>query len=304
MRVRSLGALDDGQLMAESKAQFGKTEAGLQRGLWNGRFFAYGTDVGGGHRRDDRLFSGQLAGQFVSRYAGWGDVVPADEARSSLEEQLRLPVASTPDYYAPKVWDLDMKRGVDMPGSRCWPFYLESYTAMAAMQMGYMADGLDIMRHIQLVHLRNGWMWSQNLWNPAELTYMTAPVTWFAPDVLSNASLDLPQGRLTLGPVLLPGQERTVVPLFFPRFWASFEYAPAQHKALLHITKTFDGKPVVLRRLTIEPVGRSSTEAETQNFPEFTVEAGKTLDLSKFVDEFRRAEVHRPLLDEAVSSMH
>lgn len=290
-------ALGDAQLLGSSESQFQQTQAGLLHALWNGRFFAYGTDIGGAHRRDDRLFSGQLAGEFLSRYSGWGDVVPTIDAKSSIDEQLRTAVVGSPDFYAPKVWDLDMKRGVDMPGSRTWPFYLESYTAMAAIQMGYLADGLDIMQHIQIVHLRSGWTWSQNLWNPGELTYMTAPVTWFAPDVLSNASLDLSQGRLTLGPMLLPGQERTVIPLFFPRFWASLEYSPSQHKALLHILKTLDDKSIVLTKLVVEPPGTPSSESQTMDIPPFLVKSGETLDLSAYLGAFQKAEIQRPVLN-------
>lgn len=46
---------------------------------------------------------------------------------------------------------------------------------------------MDILKHIQLVHLRQGWTWTQNLWNPSDITYMTAPVTRFSPDVLAGA---------------------------------------------------------------------------------------------------------------------
>jgi len=293
-------ALGDTALAHASEAQFQKTQAGLMHALWNGRFFAYGTDIGGA-RRDDRLFSGQLAGEFVSRYAGWGDVLPFQEAKSSVDEQLHTSVIGTPDFYAPKVWDLEMQRGVDMPGSRTWPFYLESYTAMAAIQLGYVADGLDIMRHIQLVHLRNGWTWSQNLWNPAELTYVAAPVTWFAPEVLSNASLDLSQNRLTLGPVLLPGQTRTVIPLFFPRFWASLEYSPSESKALLHITRTFDEKPIVLKELVIEQIGKPASEATAVEIPPFTVRAGTTLDISNHLKEFEKSDIQQPVLEPEAS---
>ena len=294
----SLGeALDDQQLVKESRAQFQQTQTGLIQALWNGRFFAYGTDIGGGHRRDDRLFSGQLAGQFVGRYSGWSDPLPLDMAKSSIDEQLRTAVASSPDFYAPKVWDLEMKRGVDMPGSRTWPFYLESYTAMAAIQLGYVDDGLEIMRQIQLAHLRNGWEWTQNLWNPAELTYVSAPVTWFAPDVLTNVSLNLAEGRITLGPTLLPGQKRTVIPLYFPRFWASLEYAPTEQKVILHIVKTFDGSPVILKRLTIEPIGTASSLATTVDLPPFTVKAGESLDLSGFLPAFEKAQQRGSILE-------
>lgn len=294
--------LGDKQLVRECEEQFKKTQAGLIHALWNGKFFAYGTDIGGGHRRDDRLFSGQLAGEFLSRYAGWGDILPMNETKSAIKEELRISVKNSPDFYAPKVWDLEMQRGVDMPGSRTWPFYLESYTAMAAIQLGFITDGLDIMRHIQLVHLRSGWTWSQNLWNPAELTYVAAPVTWFAPDVLSNVSLDLSQGRLTLGPVLLAGQKRTVIPLFFPRFWAQLEYSPSDGKVLLHITKTFDDKAIVLKQIVIEPIGTPSAESIPMQIPPFTVKEGNTLDLSTYLKEFEKSDIQVPVLESDVGS--
>ena len=91
-------ALNDQHLIGESRTQFQKTQTGLIHALWNGRFFAYGSDIGGANRRDDRLFTGQLAGEFLGRYSGWGDVVPLDQAKSSIEEQLRIPVASSPDF--------------------------------------------------------------------------------------------------------------------------------------------------------------------------------------------------------------
>ena len=145
--------------------------------------------------------------------------------------------------------------------------------------------------------MRKGFTWSQNLWNPAELTYMTAPVTWFSPDVLSNASLDLAEGRITLGPILLPGQKRTVIPLLFPRFWASLEYAPAQKRVLLHILKTFDTRPIVLKKLIVEPIGTPASQARTFSISPVTVTAGHTIDLSSYLPAFARTEIQDAILE-------
>ncbi|WP_446744673.1 GH116 family glycosyl-hydrolase [Silvibacterium acidisoli] len=292
-------AIGDAKLAASSEEQFQKTQAGLIHALWNGRFFAYGTDIGGANRRDDRLFSGQLAGQFLSRYAGWGDVLPFEKAESSIDTQLRTAVISSPDFYAPKVWDMEMQRGVDMPGSRTWPFYLESYTAMAAIQLGNVADGLDIMRHIQMVHLRGGWTWSQNLWNPGELTYVAGPVTWFISDVLSNAALDVPGQRITLSPTLLPGQKQTTLPLFFPRFWADLEYSPAEGKCVLKITRTFGDSNITLKELKIEPIGTPSDEADVVKINPFVVKQGSALDLSPYLKEFQKVRTRESVLEPA-----
>lgn len=55
---------------------------------------------------------------------------------AALISMFKTSVSFAPDYYAPKVFDLQMMSSLDMPGSQCWPFYLESYTAMLAVQSG------------------------------------------------------------------------------------------------------------------------------------------------------------------------
>jgi non-lysosomal glucosylceramidase len=289
-------ALHDDQMVTESKAQFEHTQAGLIKTLWNGRFLAYGSDLGGKNRQDDRVFSGQLAGQFLSRYAGWGDVLPMEMVQSSIRTQLTTSVRNTPNYYAPKIWDLEMNRGVDMPASRCWPFYLESYTAMAAIQAGSLNDGLEIMRNIQLVHLRGGWTWSQNLWNPGELTYMTAPVSWFATDVLTGAALDLPSHRLTLGIAPLDGQDVERLPIFTPRFWAEIEVVRSQRKVKLHVLRTFGSDPLIIDNLVALPPGVSSASAKHYSMQQEALQTGSTIDLSPYFDAITSATAVTPIL--------
>lgn len=289
-------ALHDDQMIAESQAQFERTQAGLIKTLWNGRFLAYGSDIGGANRRDDRVFTGQMAGQFISRYAGWGDVLPMEMVQSSLRTQLTTSVRNTPNYYAPKIWDLEMQRGVDSPSSRCWPFYLESYTAMAAIQSGFLSDGLEIMRNIQLVHLRGGWTWSQNLWNPGELTYMTAPVSWFATDVLTGAALDLPNHRLTLGVALLHGQDVERLPIFTPRFWAELEVVKSQRKVSLHILRTFGAGPIVIDDLVALSPGVASAAQKHFSLHQQSLQAGSTIDLSPYFDALTNAAIAAPVL--------
>lgn len=272
-------AMGDTTRVKEYDEQYERTRQEMIRMLWNGRFFSYGCETDGSKRLDNILFTGQLGGQFISRYCGWGDVVPMPMTRASVVSQFKISLSKTPDYYANKVWDIGLGHGIDSPGSQCWPFYLESYTAYAAMQAGYYDDALDIMRHIQLVHLRQGWTWCQNLWNPAELSYMTAPVVWFSTDVLAGAGLNVPAGELRLSPVV-KGEKPVMLPLYYPLFWAEVHIDPRLERIELKVTKTFGSRKIELSRIVVEPCGKSSDAREIIPISPFTVEQGAVLDLS------------------------
>ena len=94
------------------------------------------------------------------------------------------------------------------------------------MQAGFVEDGLSLIEHIGLLNLRLGLAWAQNLWNLGFLTYVTAPVTWFVPDVLGAFALDASSKTLSLSPTLqkdAAGKGRVSLPMFFPSFWAVAE---------------------------------------------------------------------------------
>ncbi len=301
-----LDALDHTNEAAACREQTDTSARDAIRALWNGRFFAYGADLDGSHRRDDIMFSGQLAGQFLSRYLGWGDVFPMADVKSSVLAQLESNIAHSPDFYAPKVWALTNHAAMTDPrrpndpnaGSTCWPFYEESYTAMAAIQAGYVEDGLNIMRHIQLVNLRNGWTWTQNLWQPGELTYMTAPVTWFITDVLAGSSLNLPEDTiaLALAPVLLSGQNRAVLPVYFPRFWGVVTADRSTHQLTFTVTKVYDETSITLRHLICQPVGAAALPVHSFAIPPFKVHSGRVLDLSSHWDDLMAGRCQSPVL--------
>lgn len=292
-------AAGDYKLVDHCKRQFTETQNDFVKHLWNGRFFSYGCELDGTAEQDYRMFTGQLGGQFVSRYCKWGDVVAQPMARASVLAQMKTSVSSAPSYYAPKVYDLNIHRGIDKDGSKCWPFYLESYTAMLAIQNGYVADGLEIMKNIQLVHLRKGWTWTQNLWNPGEATYMSAPVTWFITDVLAGAGLDVPNETLYLAPIFDENARLVRLPLFYPNFWATLEIEPEERKMRLKVEKVFENKSIVLNRIISVPAGRPANDARTIRINTFEVLEGAKLDLSEHWDQLTRTIIHRPVLGRA-----
>lgn len=278
-------ALGDAALAQSITRQFKESQTAAIKYLWNGSFFAYGANINGGRRRDDLLFTGQLAGQFLSRYAGWGDIFPFEMVRSAIEHQLKTSIAQSPDYYADKLWSIPKARGVDQPGSRCWPFYLESYTALPAIQAGFVEDGMELLRHLQLVHLREGYTWTQNLWNPGEVTYMSAPVTWFVTDVLAGANLDLSHKILGIAPILTEGKPLRL-PLYFPSFWADLEIDPTKNKAEIKITKLFTSAPPIITHLRAESAGRATSTGKLTTLAAQSLREGTTLDLSAYLDQF------------------
>lgn len=291
-------AINDKEIADYARRQFELSQREVIDKLWNGRYFAYGCEPDGSKRIDCILFTGQLAGQFLSRYCGWGDIYPLDMVKASLISQFKISLSQTPDYYANKVWDINLNRGIDNPGSQCWPFYLESYTALTGMQAGFYSDAMDIMKHIQLVHLRNGWTWTQNLWNPSDITYMTAPVTWFSTDVLAGAGINLPRRELRLAPIV-QGNKKVVLPLYYPCFWGTLTADPATKELKLSITKTFGDNHVMLEKIISEHVGLPTTERKITNIPPFIVQEGKVLDLSHYWNEIVNCQLEAPVLPEA-----
>ena len=305
-----LDALGQTKEAAVCRGQAEASAVDAERALWNGSFFAYGADLDGSHRRDDIMFSGQLAGQFLGRYMGWGDVFSMSDVQSSVLAQLQSNIAHSPDFYAPKVWQVKENKAMNDPrrpddpnaDSTCWPFYEESYTAMAAIQAGYVDDGLNVLRHLQLVNLRNGWTWTQNLWRPGELTYMTAPVTWFITDVLSGSGLDLSSDTIMFAPVLRPDETRVELPVYFPRFWGTVTADRSTRKLTFTVTKVFDGSPITLRYVVSQPVGLASSQGHSFAIPPFKVRPGRALDLSSHWDEIMAGEYRPPLLPLASDS--
>ena len=263
----------------------------------NGGYYAFGTDKDWSNRQEDIIFSGQLAGQFMSRYSGWGDILPHENTVNSMKKILTTSVQNANDYYAPKIYNWVTGQSLDGSGSRCWPFYLDSYTAMEAIQLGYLEDGLEIMEHTQLVHFRKGYTWTQNLWNPNYATYMTAPVVWFINDVLAGAAIDVNEKTLTLGPSAIPGEGKLVTPLYYPNFWANLVYDETNRTASLEIIKTFGEENITFEKLVGMPAGKPSDEAKTVNLSApFQVKEGAKLDLTPYFDTISGAETIEKVL--------
>lgn len=291
-------ALKDNSIIDEAKKRFDISQKEAIEKLWTGRFFAYGCEPDGSKCLDNVLFTGQLAGQFLSRYCGWGDIYPMNLTKAATVSQFKISLSKSTDYYANKVWDIKLNRGIDNKGSQCWPFYLESYTALTAMQAGFYTDAMDIMKHIQLVHLRNGWTWTQNLWNPSDITYMTAPVTWFSTDVLAGAGINVPRKELRLSPIVCQGKELKL-PVYYPDFWGEIYANPKNQTLQFKITKKLSDKKILFNKIISEPIGISTQKHNKISIKDFNVKEGNILDLSQYWSQIVSTQLESPILPNA-----
>ncbi|MBR4000205.1 MAG: hypothetical protein IKI93_17900, partial [Clostridia bacterium] len=284
-------------------------------GDWNEdhpAYYAFGSDGEfirskgkNGHAETDVMFSGAMAGQFMSRYLGLGDVIPFGSFVSHIKAFLETSVQNSRDYYAPKVYNIRTEQDMDNDGSRCWPFYLESYGAMAAVTAGYADDGMKIQKHVMEVDLRLGFMWTRNLWNRGYVTYMTAPVTWMIGDVLAGCAVDIPDRTLTLGCVY-----EGVIPLNYPNFSAVLTNQDG--KMTFAVAETFSEDCGVIEKIRINPVGKAYEEGMNIDLVNpFVIEKGAVLDLSDYraafagttypsmlrpVEKYERPKPERPAL--------
>jgi non-lysosomal glucosylceramidase len=294
-------------LAAQCAADRDTATAEFASALWNeaGGFFAYGAQLDGSGRADTLLFGGQVAGAFLGRVSGWGDVGSAfNLTQSALAAQLRLQVGASYSFFPPKVYNLTTNsRAIDPSNgnpSSTWPFYHESYLALAALQAGFVDDALDVLRFIQLVDLRLGLAWSRNLWNPGFITYVAAPVSWFALDVLAGTALDVPGQTLFLSPCVsnlttTQADGGVTFPVFFPSAWAVVTATPAQASGgggtlLFTVTKVFADAGPVVNITTVRaspvglPAGSSAQERVVTLSTPFVFAEGAVLDLSSDYD--------------------
>jgi uncharacterized protein (DUF608 family) len=267
--------------------------------LFNGEFFAYGAALDGSGRADNLLFGGQAAGQMLGRHAGWGDIAaPFAATQSALRAQLARQIGPSLSFYAPKVFNLSSgSRALDPRNgapSSTWPFYLESYAAIAALQAGFVDDAFALLQNLQLVNARLGFTWTQNLWNPGSITYVAAPVSWFLTDVLAGVSLDVPSGTLFVSPLLRANESTVVWPVLLPQMWLSVAASRAGGGAsggslTVTVTRAFadvaGGAPVVISNVAGAPLGTPAAASRRVALSApWTAAEGATLDLSAFFE--------------------
>lgn len=261
----------------------------------NNGYYAYGINIQTQKPISEIIHAGTLAGQFISRYSGFGDVIDINKANGALEKFLSTAIQNSPGYYSPKVYNFKTNEYLDMIGSSCWPFYQDSYIGMAAIQQGYTEDGLTLLEATQTVHADRGYLWTQSLWTPAYLSYMTAPVSWFITDVLAGCAIDVNTHTLTLG--LTKINDKGSIPLYYPDFWASLEYDYNKKSARFIITKVFGNSKHSFDKLVLLPAGIKSSDAKHIDLKsKFSVKLGNYIDLTAYFNELTNSKYHNKIL--------
>jgi len=180
----------------------------------------------GGDRRVENTFVAALAGDWLARLSGLEPIFPPDICESVLRETLARharpfrpipPMEVTPD---------------GRPHTNiCFVLQHIPYLGCEAIYLGYVADGLDVVRRVYEAAWelnRSPWDCSLNYEAPQGrqswlLTYMTTTAVWHVLPALAGITFDLAAGELHFAP-----RAAYHGPLFFPTFWAWLDCEPGQ----------------------------------------------------------------------------
>jgi len=215
----------------------------------------------------DTIFTAALAGDWAARYSGLPPVLEPDRASRHMELQYRVLIEGARQKAAakgkfPRPWSeaaTDGKEKKNVLGlfqgniHLVYIWQVLSYQAMEHIYLGQTEKGLDVMKTVYDRIYKKGHAWGAGLMGDPDSVYMTHPVIWAVFNALTGAALDVPRKTLTLGPRLLPGQERTVMPFFFPGFWAMLEHEGESGRTNIKVKKHF-GTPVVVERILYRPL--------------------------------------------------
>jgi non-lysosomal glucosylceramidase len=203
----------------------------------------------------DTLFQGGLAGDWISRYAGLGPVIPPDRARSHAGWQHRtlvegarragpLPVrfggAPLPFNEATEEGEAIALRLLKVQPKRAFNYIYQAiaYQALEAIYLGRVEEGLDTIQMVYDKVYREGYPWDMNLVGLPGFVYMTHPVMWAFFNAITGAALDLCRGVLHLSSRPLPDQTELRCPVFFPGFWLAVRYDAQGRRGRLQVLHT------------------------------------------------------------------
>ncbi|MFO8058348.1 MAG: GH116 family glycosyl-hydrolase [bacterium] len=224
------------------------------------------------------IFTAALAGDWAARYSGLPSVVEPQRARRHLELAYRVLIEGARQKAGEKgkfarPWSEAFPDGREKRNvlgyfygniHMVYIWQVLSYQAMEHVYLGQVDKGLEVMKMVYERIYKKGHAWGAGLMGDADSVYMTHPVIWAAFNAFAGAALDAPRKTLTLGPRPLPDEDRTVMPFFFPGFWALLEHEKQSGKTRLEVKKHF-GEPLVIEKIRHNPLEGETETIELEN---------------------------------------
>jgi uncharacterized protein (DUF608 family) len=293
-------ALGDSADAAAYNTQLTNIQTAVLSDLWNGAFLRkYQSSLYG--RVIENSFISALAGDWLARLTGLGRTMNSNIVQ---QENYQLILRHQKPFYP--IPPMEVTPEGRRNANTCYHLQTVPYLGCESIYQNYVDDGLDILHRTWLC----AWQYNSNPWNEnlgydspsgnAEgfVTYMTSPCTWHVLNALSGVSVDAIGGVLYVSPRLPSFMTELHLPLYFPRFWAQFDYVPAQSLLTLSITRTFTDDPAIESTLyhapgpygtgPTTPIVISSVKADGDaaaiSLPQpFTVQSNAVLNLSAYI---------------------
>lgn len=250
--------LGDALYAQNLEQEFERSQASMERLLWNGEYYILWADPVSG-KRDESCMADQINGQLYASLLELGDILPREHLLSACQAIYRynraqgrgllngaLPGGKHADI--PEYWTLgDPRFQSDTPWSGT-----EYAVAAQMIAEGLVEEGLTILQDVYERYERAGQTWDHQECGGHYYRAMSVWLIWL---VLGGIRYQAPQQSLGFQPVIFGEEGAWRQPLVLPGLWGTLEYAPAQRFCRL----TLQEGTLTLRELLLPK------EIETQN---------------------------------------
>ncbi len=274
-------------LIKRYRTQARSTRNTIDALLWDSRGF-YHTSAG-----RPTIFTSALAGDWISRLAGFGPIIDYSKALSHSRWQSRALVDSYPYMYSragitrPLVHREADPDGTERPADTRYfvlkkvnnPWQSVGFQALEAIYLGRTEEGLRLIQRIWDKGWYEGYPWDMDHWgmrgrkyithpvfwlwwdrdhlDTLGHIYMTHPVLWSVFNVLTGVAYHAYNETLYVSPRPIPEEHTFRIPVFLPRFWLMVGYDRSQHKVSFRVLRHFGTPARVQHVLYQEPDGTS-----------------------------------------------
>lgn len=204
--------------------------------------------------KNENLFQGGLAGDWIARYSGMSPVVEPKKALShSLWQdkilvdaslscgKMRVNFGGRPLPYNEATIEgkeIPLKMfGIKKIFGANYIYQAISYQAFESIYLGNVKEGIKLIKMVYDKVYEEGYPWDMNLMGLPGFVYMTHPVMWAFFNAMSGGALDLLTGTIYLAPRLFSDMDKLKMPVFFPNFWLSVDYDRVKRVGMVKVIK-------------------------------------------------------------------